>query len=148
MPEERKLVTILFADVTGTTELGESLDPEDVRALMGRYYAHAQRVIGEHGGTLEKFIGDAVMAVFGLPHAHGDDAERALAAALALRGAVGEDTLLSAVSLRIGVNTGEVVAAGESASGDFLVTGDAVNVAARLQQHAQPGEVLASKRTH
>src|SRR5437016_3464655 len=63
MPEERKLVTILFADVTGSTELGESLDPEDVRALMGRYYAHAQRVISQHGGTLEKFIGDAVMAV-------------------------------------------------------------------------------------
>ena len=80
MPEERKLVTILFADVTGSTELGESLDPEDVRALMGRYYTHAQRVISQYGGTLEKFIGDAVMAVFGLPRAHGNDAERALAA--------------------------------------------------------------------
>ena len=79
MPEERKLVTILFADVTGSTALGESLDPEDVRALMGRYYAHARRVIADHGGTLEKFIGDAVMAVFGLPRALGNDAERALA---------------------------------------------------------------------
>jgi class 3 adenylate cyclase len=78
MPEERKLVTILFADVTGSTALGEAIDPEDVRALMGRYYQHARRVIADHGGTLEKFIGDAVMAVFGLPQAHGNDAERAL----------------------------------------------------------------------
>src|SRR5256885_17071654 len=94
MPEERKLVTILFADMTGSTELGESLDPEDVRALMGRYYAHAQRVIQEHGGALEKFIGDAVMAVFGLPPAHGNDEERALAACLAVRGAIVIDPLL------------------------------------------------------
>src|ERR1700726_4321370 len=111
MPEERKLVTILFADVTGSIELGESLDPEDVRALMGRYYAHAQRVISQHGGTLEKFIGDAVMAVFGLPVAHGDDAERALAAALALRAAIQQDTFLGAsFQLRMGINTGEVMA--------------------------------------
>src|SRR6516165_3488486 len=95
MPEERKLVTILFADVTGSTALGEALDPEDVRALMARYYQHARRVIAEHGGTLEKFIGDALMAVFGLPQAHGNDPERALAAALALRAAVAEDAVLA-----------------------------------------------------
>src|SRR5215472_10720271 len=95
MPEERKLVTILFADVTGSTTLGESVDPEDVRALMARYYHHARQVIAEHGGTLEKFIGDAVMAVFGLPQAHGNDAERALAAALALRDALAADALLA-----------------------------------------------------
>ncbi len=77
MPEERKLVTILFADVTGSTSLGESLDPEDLRALMGRYYDHAREVIGSYGGTVEKFIGDAVMAVFGLSVTHDDDAERA-----------------------------------------------------------------------
>src|SRR2546421_7362381 len=94
MPEERKLVTILFADMTGSTELGESLDPEDVRALMGRYYAHAQRAISQHGGTLEKFIGDAVMAVFGPPRPHGDDAGPALAAALASREAFATDPLL------------------------------------------------------
>src|SRR5215813_9004162 len=111
MPEERKLVTILFADVTGSTALGEALDPEDVRALMGRYYQHARQVIAEHGGTLEKFIGDALMAVFGLPQAHGNDPERALAAALALRAAVADDMLLAGhLLLRIGVNTGEVVA--------------------------------------
>ena len=76
MTEERRLVTILFADVEGSTALGESLDPEDLRALLSRYYAIASEVIGDYGGTVEKFIGDAVMAVFGLPVAHGDDAER------------------------------------------------------------------------
>jgi class 3 adenylate cyclase len=148
MPEERKLVTMLFADVTGSTALGEALDPEDVRALMGRYYQHARQIIAEHGGTLEKFIGDAVMAVFGLPQAHGNDAERALAAALALRAAVADDLLLSErLLLRIGVNTGEVVATRDASAGDFLVTGDAVNVAARLQQAAKPGEILVGERT-
>src|SRR5215472_145605 len=148
MPEERKLVTILFADVTGSTALGEALDPEDVRALMGRYYQHARHVIADHGGTLEKFIGDAVMAIFGLPQAHGNDPERALAAALALRTALADDALLTGrLLLRIGVNTGEVVATRDASAGDFLVTGDAVNVAARLQQAANPGEILAGERT-
>ncbi|MGO8947997.1 MAG: ATP-binding protein [Ktedonobacterales bacterium] len=148
MPEERKLVTILFADVAGSTALGEALDPEDVRALMGRYYQHAREVVAAHGGTLEKFIGDAVMAVFGLPQAHGDDAERTLAAALALRTAVAGDPLLAErLALRCGVNTGEVVATRDTSASDFLVTGDAVNVAARLQQAAEPGEILAGERT-
>ena len=151
MPEERKLVTILFADVTESTALGESLDPEDLRALMGRYYAHAQRVIPQHGGTLEKFIGDAVMAVFGLPTAHGNDAERALAAALALRDALAGDAVLGGrLVLRIGVNTGDVIATTVTADisrGEFLITGDAVNTAARLEQAANPGEILASERT-
>ncbi|HUY76851.1 MAG TPA: adenylate/guanylate cyclase domain-containing protein [Ktedonobacterales bacterium] len=148
MPEERKLVTILFADVTGSTALGDALDPEDVRALMSRYFAHARRVVAAHGGTIEKFIGDAVMVVFGLAQAHGDDAERALAAALALRDALAGDTVLGpSFQLRMGVNTGEVVATGDPSSGDFLITGDAVNVAARLEQHANPGEIVASERT-
>ncbi|MDQ2715114.1 MAG: AAA family ATPase [Chloroflexota bacterium] len=148
MPEERKLVTILFADVTGSTSLGESLDPEDVRALMGCYYTHAREVVAHHGGTIEKFIGDAVMAVFGLTQAHGDDAERALAAAMALRDAVAADEFLGpSFQLRIGVNTGEVVATSDQSSGDFLITGDAVNVAARLQQHTSPGEITAGERT-
>src|SRR5579884_2922832 len=104
MPEERKLVTILFADVIGSTALGDTLDPEDVRTLMGRYYTHARRIIPMYGGTLEKFIGDAVMAVFGLPQAHGDDAERALAAALALLEEVSNDAILGpSFALRIGV---------------------------------------------
>ncbi|HET8844956.1 MAG TPA: adenylate/guanylate cyclase domain-containing protein, partial [Ktedonobacteraceae bacterium] len=148
MPEERKLVTILFADVTGSTALGDTLDPEDVRALMSRYYTHARQIVTEHGGTLEKFIGDAIMAVFGLPQAHSDDAERGLAAALALHAAIANDSILAdSFQLRIGVNTGEVVATSETARGDFLITGDAVNVAARLQQHATPGETLAGERT-
>lgn len=148
MSEERKLVTILFADVTGSTALGDMLDPEDVRALMGRYYTHARRIITEHGGTLEKFIGDAVMAVFGLPQAHGDDAERALASALALQATLIDDEMLGpSFLLRIGVNTGEVIAASDPSGGDFLVTGDAVNVASRLQQYAQPGEIIVGERT-
>ncbi len=148
MSEERKLVTILFADVTGSTALGEELDPEDLRALMGRYYEHARRIVAEHGGTLEKFIGDAVMAIFGLPHAHSNDAERALASALALRDTVAGDPLLNQrLVLRLGANTGSVVASSDLSRGDFLVTGDAVNVAARLEQNAQPGEILVSERT-
>ena len=148
MPEERKLVTVLFADVVGSTAIGESLDPEDVRALMGRYYAHAQRVIAEHGGMLEKFIGDAVMAVFGLPRVLGNDAERALATALALREAIATDRLLGGrLLLRMGVNTGEVLGSLDQASGDFLVLGDPVNVAARLEQAASPGEIVVSERT-
>src|SRR6516165_6974571 len=122
MAEERKLVTILFADVTGSTALGEALDAEDVRALMARYFEHARHVVAEHGGTVEKFIGDAVMAVFGLAQAHGDDAERALAAALALRHVVADDALLDGrFVLRMGVHTGEVIASDDRARGDFLV---------------------------
>jgi len=104
--------------------------------------------VAEHGGTLEKFIGDAVMAVFGLPAAHGDDAERAIAAALALRDQVrADERLASRLAIRFGVSTGEVVAARDPSAGDFLVTGDAVNVAARLQQAADPGQVLVTQRT-
>ncbi len=151
MSEERKLVTILFADVTGSTALGESLDPEDLHALMGRYYAHARRIVADYGGSIEKFIGDAVMAVFGLPLAHSNDAERALAAAIALRDAVASDTLLrDQFILRIGANTGSVIvptASANASQSDFLAMGDAVNVAARLEQHAIPGEILASSRT-
>jgi class 3 adenylate cyclase/tetratricopeptide (TPR) repeat protein len=147
MPEERRLVTVLFADVTGSTALGEELDPEDVRALLSRYYAIAREVVAEHGGTLEKFIGDAVMAVFGLPQAHGDDATRAIAAAVALRDQVRDDPALGErLPIRLGVNTGEVVATA-GATGDFLITGDAVNTAARIQQLAEPWVVLCGRRT-
>ena len=146
MPDERRLVTVVFADVVGSTALGEQLDAEDVRAMLAGYYAIAKEVVAMHDGTLEKFIGDAVMGVFGLPHAHGDDAERALSASLELRDRVRTDPSLSDLKLRFGVSTGEVVATSEPGA-DFLVTGDAVNVAARLQQAAEPWIVLAAERT-
>ena len=138
MTEERRLVTILFADVRGSTELGESLDPEDLRALLSRYYAIAREVVEDYGGTIEKFIGDAVMAVFGLPVAHGDDPERALRAALDLRDRVRDDPRLGErLPIRLGISSGEVVARRDAAADeDFLITGDPVNVAARLQQGA------------
>src|SRR5712691_4777845 len=94
MPEERRLVTVLFADIVGSTSLGDALDPEDLRALLARYYGIARDVIGVRGGTVEKFIGDAVMAVFGLPAAHDDDPSRALDAAIELRDAVQRDPVL------------------------------------------------------
>lgn len=148
MPEERRLVTVLFADVVGSTALGESLDPEDLRHLLSRFYEIAQQVVEGHAGTLEKFIGDAAMAIFGLPQAHDDDARRALDAALELRDRVRDDQRLGEqLPIRIGVNTGEVVASRDRREGDFLVTGDAVNVAARLQQGAEPWQILASART-
>ncbi len=149
MSEERRLVTILFADVQGSTTLGESLDPEDLRALLSRYYAIASEVIAEYGGTVEKFIGDAVMAVFGLPVAHGDDAERAIGAALDLRDRVRADPRLKErLPIRLGVASGEVVARRDAAAGeDFLITGDAVNTAARLQQLAEPWAVLVAERS-
>jgi len=147
VPEERRLVSVLFSDVAGSTALGEELDPEDLRALLARYFAIAKEVVTEHGGTLEKFIGDAVMAVFGMPQAHGDDASRAVAAALALRDRVRSDPRLAErLPIRIGVNTGEVIATRER-QGDFLITGDPVNTAARLQQRAEPWSILAGERT-
>ncbi|HYM50974.1 MAG TPA: adenylate/guanylate cyclase domain-containing protein [Candidatus Limnocylindrales bacterium] len=146
MAEERRLVTILFADVTGSTALGEELDPEDARVLMAGYFEKARDVIERHGGTVQKFIGDAVMAVFGMPQAHGDDAERALAAALLLRSSIAGDPELARLRPHVGVNTGEALTSSGNQR-ELLVTGDAVNVAARLQQAARPEEILAGERT-
>ncbi len=137
--EVRKTVTVLFCDVTGSTALGESTDPEALRGLLARYFERMKAIVERHGGTVEKFIGDAVMAVFGVPLAHEDDALRACRAALAMRDAFGE----LGIRGRIGVNSGEVVAG----TGERLVTGDPVNVAARLEQAAQPGEVLIGEPT-
>ena len=137
--EVRKVVTVLFCDLTGSTAIGERTDPEALRALMNRYYDAARGVLERHGGTVEKFVGDAVMAVFGIPVASEDDALRATRAAVELRDVV-QGLGLDA---RIGVNTGAVVA-GE---GDTLVTGDAVNVAARLEQAASAGEILLGDDT-
>jgi class 3 adenylate cyclase len=142
---ERKLVTVLFADLVDSTALADEEDPERVRARLDVFYDAMAEEIARAGGTVEKFVGDAVMAVFGAPTAQEDHAERALHAALAMRHRLGElfgDTL----SLRIGVNTGEVVV-GAAREGSSFVTGDAVNVAARLEQAAGAGEILAGERT-
>jgi class 3 adenylate cyclase/tetratricopeptide (TPR) repeat protein len=148
--EVRKTVTVVFCDVTGSTAMGERLDPEAVRRVMGRYFDEMKAVLESHGGTVEKFIGDAVMAIFGVPQVHEDDALRAVRAAADMR-----ERLLDlnkelerdfgvTIASRIGVNTGEVV----SGTGDqTLATGDAVNVAARLEQVAQPGEILIGEDT-
>jgi class 3 adenylate cyclase/tetratricopeptide (TPR) repeat protein len=148
MSEERRIVTVLFADVAGSTALGEELDPEEMRSLLARYYSIARDIVADHGGTVEKFIGDAVMAVFGLPTAHGDDSDRAVAAALAMRGRIRDDAqLIGRLEVRFGISTGEVVASRDQSGGDFLVTGDATNIAARLQQAGEPWSILASDRT-
>jgi predicted ATPase/class 3 adenylate cyclase len=148
MPEERKLVTVVFADVVGSTAFGSSHDPEVVRAAMGSYFQRMKGIAETYGGTVEKFIGDAVMVVFGVPRLHEDDAERAVRAALAMRDAVADlnRNREFALALRIGVNSGEVVT-GAGEERQFLVTGDAVNVAARLQAGAEPAEVVAGALT-
>jgi class 3 adenylate cyclase/tetratricopeptide (TPR) repeat protein len=137
--ELRKVVTVVFCDLSGSTALGDRTDPETLRATMRSYYEAMRMILERHGGTVEKFVGDAVMAVFGVPLAHEDDALRAVRAAWEMRAAVPGLGLAA----RIGVNTGEVVA-GE---GDTLVTGDAVNVAARLEQAAAAGDVLIGAGT-
>ena len=151
--EERKLVTLLFADMTGSTRLAEELDAEVVRELMGAYFALAREEIEARGGTVEKFIGDAVMAVFGVPVAHEDDPARALRAALAIRKRLVElNRRLQAegrpeLEVRIGINSGDVVSTTAPRRGEVMVTGDAVNVAARVQQMAEPGQILVGQRT-
>jgi class 3 adenylate cyclase len=137
--EQRKTVTVLFCDLTGSTALGESTDPEALRAVLARYFERMKGIVESHGGSVEKFIGDAVMAVFGVPVAHEDDAVRALRAAAEMRDALPELGLQA----RIGLNSGEVVTGTE----EWLATGDAVNVAARLEQAAEPGEVLLGEPT-
>jgi class 3 adenylate cyclase/tetratricopeptide (TPR) repeat protein len=148
--EVRKTVTVVFCDVTGSTAMGERLDPESLRRVMSRYFAEMRAALERHGGTVEKFIGDAVMAVFGVPAIHEDDALRAVRAAAEMREALEalnkelERDHGVALAARIGVNTGEVVAGDQP---DTLVTGDAVNVAARLEQAADPGTVLIGEET-
>jgi class 3 adenylate cyclase/tetratricopeptide (TPR) repeat protein len=137
--ELRKTVTVLFCDIMGSTSIGENIDPEALRSLLARYFWRMKEILELHGGTVEKFAGDAVMAVFGVPALHEDDALRAVRAAAEMSDAVNELGL----QVRIGVNTGEVVTGTE----ERLATGDAVNVAARLEQAAAPGEVLLGEET-
>ena len=150
--QDRRVVTVLFCDMVGSTALGERLDPEVTRRLMARYFAAARKIVIHHGGTVEKFIGGAVMAVFGLPTLHEDDALRAVRAAVEIQAAVEKldrDLELDpdvGIILRVGITTGEVVA-GDPAAGDNLVTGDAVQFAARLEQAAAPGQILIGALT-
>jgi class 3 adenylate cyclase/tetratricopeptide (TPR) repeat protein len=152
-PERRKLATLLFCDMSGSTAMGERVDPETVRELMFSYFHEMRSALERHGGTVEKFVGDAVVAVFGVPRVHEDDALRACRAALEMQdrlAALNEDLRRrfgTTIALRIGLNTGEVVAGAPSARETF-VTGDAVNVAARLEQAATPGEVLLGELTY
>ena len=137
--EQRKTVTVLFCDVIGSTTLGESTDPEALRTLLAHYFTRMKAIVEGHGGTVEKFIGDAVMAIFGVPQIHEDDALRACRAAVEMRDALPE----LGVQARIGINTGEVV----TGTSERIATGDAVNVAARLEQAAPPGAILVGERT-
>ncbi|GER88325.1 hypothetical protein KDW_24870 [Dictyobacter vulcani] len=156
--EERRIVTVMFADITGSTPLADRLDPEDMRAILTGYFNLMTAQIRKHDGTVEKYIGDAVMAVFGTPVTHEDDPDRAIRAALDMHAALtifneqrlGRDPEATRLQMRIGINTGEVAATGSTATQhqDFLITGDAVNIAARLQQMAMPDTILVGERTY
>jgi len=143
--DERKLVTVLFADLVESTALGAGQDPERTRMMLDRFYDAMAAEIEGAGGTVEKFAGDAVMAAFGAPDALEDHAERALHAALAMRRRL-QSLFGEELGLRIGVNSGEVVV-GKAREGSSFVTGDAVNVGARLEQAAARDEILVGERT-
>ena len=148
----------MFADITGSTRLADHLDPEDMRAILTGYFNLMTEQIRRHGGTVEKYIGDAVMAVFGSPITHEDDPDRAIRAALDMQRALADfnqrrlaqDSEATRLQMRIGINTGEVATPANvlSSRRDFLITGDAVNVAARLQQAASPDNILVGERTY
>src|SRR3954465_10878824 len=153
--EQLKLVTVLFADLVDSTPLAQRLDPEDLQQVMSRYFATVRSAVEAEGGVVEKFIGDAAMAVFGLYRSKEDDATRAVRAALAMLTALEELNVELGASLginlqmRVGVDTGEMVVTGmaERESGEFLVVGETANRAARLQTAARPGTVLLSADT-
>src|SRR5438105_2157390 len=147
---QRRLVSVLFADLVGYTTLSERRDPEEVRELLSRYFDRCRTLIERYGGTIEKFIGDAVMAVWGTPVAREDDAERAVRAALALTQAVtllGDEVGMPELRVRAGVLTGQA-AVEVGAEGEGMVLGDTVNTASRLQSVAAPGTVLVDDVTH
>ena len=143
---ERKVVTVVFCDLVGFTSRAESMDPEDVEALLRPYHARVRAELERHGGTVEKFIGDAVMALFGAPVTHEDDPERAVRAALAIRDFAVEDGL----ELRVGITTGEALVTLDAspAEGEGMASGDVVNTAARLQSAAPVNGVLADETTY
>src|SRR4249919_292007 len=151
--EERKVVTVLFADLADSTALGDRLDSEALKDVLGRFFSAMREQIETEGGTVEKFIGDAIMAAFGVPVAHEDDPGRALRAALRMQRRLTDlnrelaPTHGVELGMRIGVNTGDVLAVTAPRAGEAMATGDAVNVAARLQQAAAPGQILVGERT-
>ena len=147
LAEERKTVTVVFVDLVGFTARAERLDPEDVRGVLSPYHARVRAELERHGGSVEKFIGDAVMAVFGAPAAHEDDAERAVRAALAVRDWIAEQPDLQ---VRIAVNTGEALVSvgARPAEGEGMVAGDVVNTAARMQAAAPVDGVLVGETTY
>jgi class 3 adenylate cyclase/tetratricopeptide (TPR) repeat protein len=151
--ETRKTVTVFFSDLKGSTNLGEALDSESLREVMSRYFDEMRAILEDHGGRVEKYIGDAIMAVFGLPRVHEDDALRAVGAALATKESLAalneelQERWGVQLQNRTGVNTGEVVA-GDPTQGQRLVTGDVVNVAARLEQAAPALEILIGEPTY
>ena len=151
--DTRRVVTVLFADLVGSTTIGERLEAETFRAIQTRYFTTVRAVIERYGGTVEKYIGDAVMAVFGLPTLHEDDALRAVRAAADLVPWLGElDAEIAErhgfrLQIRVGVHTGEVVA-GDAAARQAMVSGDTVNTAARLEAVAGPGEILLGPVTN
>ena len=145
--EERKVVTVLFVDLVGFTARAEQLDPEDVRAVLAPYHAHVRGELERFGGTVEKFIGDAVMALFGAPVAHEDDPERGVRAALAIRDWAREQDDLQ---VRVAVNTGEALISldARASAGESMAAGDVVNAAARLQTAAPLNGVLVGELTY
>jgi class 3 adenylate cyclase len=143
-PEERRQVTVLFADISGYTAMAERMDPEAVKGMVDRCLRRMGEEVERYGGTVDKYIGDNVMAIFGAPVAHEDDAERAIRAALGMHEVIAE--INPELSLRVGVNTGEVMA-GSVAEGAYTVIGDTVNVAARLQAAAEVGTITVGERT-
>jgi len=151
--EERKLITVLFCDIVGSTAKAEQMDPEDVRARLEPYYVRLRAELESFGGTVEKFIGDAVVALFGAPLAHEDDPDRAVRAALAICKAIddlnAEDEWLD-LQVRIGVNTGEalVVVGARSSEGEGMASGDVMNTAARLQSAAPVNGIVVGEETY
>jgi predicted ATPase/class 3 adenylate cyclase len=147
MQEERKVVTVLFADLVGFTARSETLDPEDVQAILRPYHDRLRSELQRHGGTVEKFIGDAVMALFGAPVAHEDDPERAVRAAIAIRDWAGEE---GGLEVRIGITTGEalITLAASPSEGEGMAAGDVVNTAARLESAAPVNGILVDETTH
>jgi class 3 adenylate cyclase len=149
---ERRQVTVLFADLAGYTAWGQQLDAEEVHALLEQFFDRADRIIQEHGGRIDKHIGDCVMGVFGAPIAHSDDPERAARAALAINAAIPDVSARVGrpIGIHIGVAGGQVVASrtGSTSHSEYTVTGDTVNLAARLTAAAEKGEILASDDTY